>query len=278
MNKTTLEQNIRKQAGNFLYTYIKESEISKFPRIIQQKRLGQIRYLKALATQVAGVNTDDIYGWIKEELAAVYKPIDGKTATGAGILYKMAYGIPVQGKNYKGASKISGCRGIGATEVQGITVNGNAYTLDTDTGIFTNETKGYQLQTSPIYTSGNLSNAYVQDSKAGVCLTSNYDALNQQFLLAGTGNTAGDLSWAQTTMNVCQNIQTMLPQITNLITSLATMLSGVTPQQIAVNQVADGWVEPQSGVSSASISPWILAGLALGGVYLTTKDKKGANR
>lgn len=277
MNKSKLEAEIRKQAGNFLYTFIDEKEAERYPAIIQRKRLGQIKYLKALATSTTGVNTDDIYGWIKSELANVYKPIDGKTASGRGILYKMAYGQPAQGKYYRGGSKMSG---IGATPVNSITVDGNAYTLNPDTGIFTNETKGYQLKTSPIYDNNELSNAFAQDANSGVCLTSNYDELNKKFSLAGTGNSAGDLTWTQTAMNICQNVQTMLPYITNLVTSLATMLSGVNPQQITVNEVADGWVDNQSGslISSASVSPWLLAGLVLGGVYLTSKDKKGARR
>lgn len=272
MSKATVEANFRKQAGNFLYVYIPELSIKAFPRVIQQKRDGQLKYIRAYAATTVGVTEDDVYGWIEDELRTVYKIPSNEKYAGTYILDQLAKGKPVQGKNYK-----TGITGINGPEVTGITVDGNRYSFDSETGLFYNETRGYQLQTSPIYTNEVLSNGFAQDTKAGTALTVNYNAQTGKFTPSGTGDSSGNLSWAQNTMNICQNIQAILPQIVNLVKSLAVEFSGVNPQQVAVNQVADGWVTPVdiSSNYSASLSPWILAGLLLGGVVLSAKDKKG---
>ena len=285
-DKNELKQLFIRTAGNYLYCYIATEDLKYFPAIVARKREGQLRYIKAMATVVSGVNEADIYSWIEEGMASVYADVKNPktgayvTASPESALYYLAQGKPLAGKQ-QGA--------IGATT--GLSFKG--YELDATTGLVTNPATGSKLYPSPIYTEGKLSGATWLNQTGKEALTAQFTQ-GKGFTAQAVGNYDGQLlspdgssQKSQQALNVLQNINTMLPLITNIITSISGVvasftqeLSGVTPSQISVNQVNDGWVYPSGsdGLATAGMGTgvWLLAGALLGGIYLTGKDKKGA--
>lgn len=85
MTKQELETRIRRQAGDLIYCWIYDSDIQylgKNANAIISKRNKQLAYLKGLAYGTVGVNEDDIYAWILDEIKNTYQQIKNP-ATGS---------------------------------------------------------------------------------------------------------------------------------------------------------------------------------------------------
>jgi len=296
---TNVEQNIRSQAANFLYTFMDDSEITqalagRYRYIVTQKKYAQLRYLKATAVS-SNHSMDELVGWIRDEMADVYSeqknPTTGRyaTATPRLILYHLAEGRPAGGKdwNLQSAGKI-GELSLDQKQALYNTVN-SEFNINWNTGDAMNKSTGGSLPSIKNYYNGSLfSKEYIAGENQQAFGLKYSDRLqkwsldyvtNQNGSFNGTPSTDyASVNAAQKTLNVLQTVNAMLPQICNLVRSLRDFLKQDGDQQtnwsdIKIDQKTDGWYDA-SASSNASISPWLLAGIALGGIALTSKDLK----
>lgn len=285
--RSTLEPKVRKFCSNMIYIFIADSVMSpqyfgKHYAAIANKRDQQIRYLVGLGTEAAmGSNSlDTMRSWIRDEIAKTYKPLYNpksgreETATPELILYHLSQGNEVNGINWT-----EGIYGIGSAPK---TDFGGGVTINTETGDFyKNGTLVSEDNLLYSYTrGGKRGTASFFDAETGKTYTakfkskkgfSAYSVSNKEGSISKVGG--GLLGLADNSM--WENIYDLLGQIGELVSAIASKLSGVSAESLSPAQLADGWMtDPnEAGTDWATILLVGAGALAVGSML--GKGSKG---
>lgn len=295
MTRTELETKVRKYCANMIYIFIPDATLKagvfgKHTNGIYNKRSRQIRYLTGLSTEagMAG-NLDSIREWVRDEIAKVYEPLYDprtkqlETATPELVLYHLAQGDEINGMNWE-----AGMYGIGSTKTvefgDGVTIN--------NSGTFS--LNGSELPTSSerydtIYTwkkNGTLKTAALYDKQTG----QTYTAKNSKngWYAYSNADSAGNVTKVKSMtklsasdLDLWENINNILGNIQDILSTFAAWLSGETSQSLSPSQLEDGWMEDAS-TAEADWSTLLLVGagaLAVGAIVGGNKKKsKTANK
>ena len=290
MTRSQLETQVRKFCANMIYIFIPDTTLSsgvfgKHTNAIYNKRSKQIRYITGLSTEAGMAGSlDTIREWIRDEIANTYAPLynpntkRNETATPELILYHLAQGDEINGINWS-----AGVYGIGSTKTvefgSGITVNQNGtFSLNGtelptaseryDT-IYTWKKNG-TLKTAALYDKETKQTYTAKNSKKGWYAYSNADAAgNVTKVKSTTKLSASDL-------DLWENINNILGNIQDILSTFAAWLSGETSQSLSPSQLADGWMEDAS-TAEVDWSTLLLVGagaLAVGAVVGGGKKTK----
>lgn len=285
MNRSDFEKKVRKFCTNMIYIFIPDKTLQsgafgKHTNKIYAKRQSQINYLVGLST-AAGMagNLDPVREWIKDEMAKTYEPLydprtgKNETATPELIIYHLSQGDAVNGINWS-----AGIYGIGKTVTNDFGSNGmqvnsdgtfsqNGQTLSTNNIIRTWNKKG-TVKTAAYFDGTNTYTAKYSKSKGWYAYSTSNQAGNVTKVGGGTLTAANGDFW--------ENINNILGQLNELVSTFASWLSGETAQSLSPSQLEDGWMEPESSSSDSGLASIALIGagaLALG-VIAGGKKKK----
>lgn len=274
---SAIDNKLRKQAANCLYCFIENNELTKknfgrFLPYVAAKRDAQLRYLKGLAVANATNREYLLNDLIKQEIINIYG------MTPKQVIYQLANGNSVKGLNW--AEGIYGCKvgeanpSFGNLMVGGI--NTNRYQLDTVNGICTDTITGKTLAGTSVYGKKGLESVSYFDAANNVTLQANYKkgAYTAYSVSDGTNTLKTDgKALTQFDGELWTNIANVLGQIKDLISSLATYLSGETAQTLSPAQVADGWYTEESSSSGLTTAALLGGGLLLGATILGADGK-----
>lgn len=287
MTKEQLEKRIRKQAGDLIYCWLRDSDkqyLGKNANVLLDKRDRQVAYLKGLAYAVSGASEEDIYAWILDEIKNTYQQIKNpatgqwENATPRLIIAALMVGETVKGKNWK--KGIYGVQPqnakVGITDMTGLSL-GNLTSGNYDV-VDTSWSKSYSV--GNIYPNYDFSVSSYKPASVSLVDTS-YSYVNNFKLNTTTGKydlatvsngsetitTDGtQLSWKD--QPLWDNIANCAANIQGLINGMAEFLSGLTAADALVPaQVNDGWVAP-SGAVPGSTNAGVSTGLLIGGALL----------
>ena len=303
MNVT--QESIKKQAGDFLYTFILEKELTvknygTYLPMVKAKRTAQSAYLWALAAQLPGdqdTNYIKMKNWVAEGIAEYYEPLKNpntgrlQDATPRLVLYYLALGRPCGGKNWKkgvfGKDAAADASLYTPTEQKNILQDLGVELTKDDYALVRPAASGVTLQDQgPVFYDGQIigrdvivknGQEYVYDIALG------YDDKGKTTLkaasdISGIMGSGGGTDWGGTILNCMQIIAQMIPVIVNGVKSIkmldnAQSMSGVNPYNVAPNQTRDGWATT-STASLASGAGLLIGGLAIGGYMLMHNDEK----
>ena len=294
MTKQELETRIRRQAGDLIYCWIYDSDIQylgKNANAIISKRNKQLAYLKGLAYGTVGVNEDDIYAWILDEIAKTYQKIKNpatmqyESATPRLIIAALMLGETVKGKNW--TNGVYGCK-VGNTDLtqsKATIIGGGAPMVQLNgTTSFNLTGSQYDSQMTFDFSKSTSEPAMISTidklNKTVNNWTLNTETGDYEFATVSNGVTT--LSANKTQVSASQqdlwaNITNACQQIQGLISSFAEFLSGISaPEALTPVQVKDGWVEPEpesSGLLTSSAG-LILGGSLIASAFLLNNDKK----
>lgn len=294
MTKQELETRIRRQAGDLIYCWIYDSDIrylGKNANAIISKRNKQLAYLKGLAYGTVGVNEDDIYAWILDEIAKTYQQIKNpatmqyETASPRLIIAALMLGETVKGKNW--SNGVYGCK-VGNTDLtqsKATIIGGRAPMVQLNgTTSFNLTGNQYDSQMTFDFSKSTSEPAMISTidklNKTVNNWTLNTETGDYDFSTVSNGVTT--LSANKTQVSASQqdlwaNITNACQQIQGLISSFAEFLSGISaPEALTPVQVKDGWVEPEpesSGLLTSSTG-LILGGSLIASAFLLNSDKK----
>lgn len=276
-----IEDALRKNAANCLYTFLPDKYITaknfgQFVNYVKDKKYRQLRYINGLATVHFAKNLDYVYhDLIEKELYNVYK------LTPAEIFEKLGDGESVKGINW--SEGVYGCIGdvTDPSSFGNLTignVNTNRYSLDTVNGICTDTITGQQIAGTPVYGKKGLESVSFYDQANNVTLQANYKKGAYKAYSVSDGTQTVKTNGKAITQydgELWTNILNVLAEVKDLISGLATMLSGETAQSLSPAQVADGWYEPASSSTNSGLTTAALlgGGLLLGATILGADGK-----
>lgn len=276
---SAIDNKLRKQAGNCLYCFINDDELTernfgKYLRYVQAKRDAQLRYIKGLSVAYATSREHLLSNVVYNEIKAIYGMSPKQ------VIYQLANGNAVRGLNW--SQGIYG--GIGSVDPSSFgnltvgTINTNRYALDTVNGICTDTITGQQITGTPVYGKKGLESVSFFDNANNVTLQANYSKGKYSAYSVSDGNTTlktNGKSITQYDGELWTNISNVLGELKDLISNLASMLSGETAQSLSPAQVADGWYEPESSSTNSGLTTAALlgGGLLLGATILGADGK-----
>lgn len=288
--RSSLETKVRKFCSNMIYCFIAESALKpqyfgKHLEAIKKKREAQLKYLRGLATE-AGMAGDltPIMEWIRDEIAKTYKPLydprtgRNETATPELILYALSQGNEVNGINWS-----EGIYGIGSTPK---TDFGGGVTINTETGDF--------YKNGNLISENNLLYSYTRGGKRGTA--SYYDkesgktylakfSSKQGFSAYSVSNSYGEvnkvggglLTLAQG--DIWENIYDLLGQVGELVSMIASKLSGESAESLSPAQLQDGWMtDPKEAGTDWATLLLVGAGALAVGSMLGKGKKSGKTK
>lgn len=273
---------LKKQASNFIYAYIEDSDLNsgvfgKYSYVLAQKKKAELAYLKALST-LWGVDRTELLEIINQGLKETYRELKTPTgfyqeATAKLILYNLALGNPIKGINWqKGIFGVSEASENFTKNISGVTVNNP---MKGDLKL----TSGGILYGNDIYDGGKLVGKTYYDSKGNAAYSSLYDANTNTFDLSTVTTKEAvtfakngkilkneDLGYWNNVCNVMTIVSDFVQQLINLLTG------GINAQTITPVQSTDGWYE-KSSTPSIGTAGLVAAGLIVGGIVLSNQDK-----
>lgn len=284
--RSTLETKVRKFCSNMIYIFIPEQSLKreyfgKHLNAIAAKRESQIKYLRGLAVE-AGMAGDltPIVEWIRDEISKTYQPLydprtgRNETATPELILYNLSQGNEVNGINWS-----EGIYGIGSTPK---TDFGGGVTINTETGDF--------YKNGSLISEDNLLYSYTRGGKRGTA--SYFDAETGKTYTAKFKNKKGFSAYSVSDNTgtitkvgggllklsdneLWENIYDLLGQVSELVSTIASRLSGESAESLSPSQLADGWMtDPkEAGTDWATILLVGAGALAVGSML--GKGSKG---
>lgn len=274
---SAIDNKLRKQAANCLYCFIEDDELTRYNfgnylPYVAAKRDAQLRYIKGLAVANATSRKYLLDDLVYNELKSIYG------MTPKQVIYQLANGNSVKGINW--AEGIYGCIGkIDPSSFGNLTVgsiNTNRYSLDTVNGICTDTITGKTLTGTPVFGKKGLESVSYFDADNKVTLQANFNKGKYAAYTVSDGtNTLKTNGSALTQLDgeLWTNIFNVLGQIKDLISTLATDLSGETAQTLSPAQVADGWYEKQDNSGSITTAALLGGGLLLGATILGADGK-----
>lgn len=284
-------EQLRNAASNLIYAWISENNLkyfsSKYSSIIARKRAYQLKFMANIARQ-ANVAGNEVTAYVEQCVKNIY----GIAPT--EIVYQLAQGKTVAGRNWK-----RGIYGIGELTTGTTTFDGSDYTVNAETGDIElngkNMTKRrrcntYQTEYVQTYdANGNLKtdkgSVYLEgktyyDKNTGKSYSSvlNDETGKYEVRCVTDGDTRIASDGSKLGADACtffENAQDFITIIGNFLKNILAMfqITTITAEDIAVNQVDDGF-EPEidSGLSKASIG--IIGGVALLALLAADKNKK----
>lgn len=277
---SAIDNKLRKQAANCLYCFIEDNELNarnfgRYLRYVTAKRNSQLAYIKGLAVANATNREYLLNSVIYNELKAIYG------MTPKQVIVELANGNSVKGLNW--SEGVYGCIGD-VTDPSSFgnliigNVNTNRYSLDTVNGICTDTITGTQIKGTPVYGKKGLESVSFYDQANNVTLQANFKkGAYKAYSVSDGTNTLKTNGKALTQYDgeMWTNILNVLAEVKDLISGLATMLSGETAQSLSPAQVADGWYEPASSSTNSGLTTAALlgGGLLLGATILGADGK-----
>lgn len=298
MALTDYKKYFTDQAADYLYIFIRSEYLTsnryfgRYTSRIAEKQQMQRNYIEGLiaanrptlSQSQKQSDFNQVKTWVRDALANTYKPMKNPTtgkmedASPESMLYYLSQGYNIAGKNWK--QGVYGGDDRGVSEVDGLGVN-------PDTGAvfrLSSAASAQGLTQQMVYNAGKKEQVLVLDRMKNTAYTvakaqndggKSWAFVNKTLGNGTTTNLATGETRMQNVLTVFENINAMLPQITNLITSIATSLSGVDPTKIAPSQTADGWVDKASDNSGLVTTAALAAGvLLIGKVVVDPKQKK----
>ena len=281
---TQQKQQLYNSATNLIYAWIAKKDLAYFPQpyrdIITRKRAYQLRFMTTIAQQ-AGDAYSEVTKFVQDSIIQIYG------MTPAQVIYKLAAGETVGGKNWK-----QGIYGIGFTPS---TVYSNtAYTVNPDTGdvllngkVVTKKKKNNTYCTA--YTYGNDGNkigkgdVYLEgktyyDKKTNKTYSTTLNDETGKYMVGLESD--GNITIASDGTEVppdksslfenSQVLVTFFTKLFELITNLFK-IDTVSSSDIQINQVEDGF-EPYQSQSTSKASVGLIGGAVLLALLASNKE------
>lgn len=283
------EVGLRKAASNCIYCYLESEDLTtkmfgRYLPYVKAKRDQQLKYIKGLCAVDFERNRDRVFAVITDEIKRIYgkAPLD--------VLAALSKGYTVKGLNwsegiYGGIGDVVNPSSFGNLAIGN--TNSSRYSLDTSTGICTDTITGQTIKGTPTYSLSGLSSMSYYDAENGVTLQANYKKGSYNAYSVSDGiNTLKTNGKAITKLDgeFWTNVINVLGEVKELISGIASTLSGVSAQSLSPAQVADGWYAPVSEVnsgnsgSSALTTAALLGGGLLLGATILGSDGKPARK
>lgn len=280
---SAIDNKLRKQAGNCLYCFIEDNELNqrnfgRYLKCVTAKRNSQLNYIKGLAVANATTREYLLNDIVKNELIKIYG------MTPKQVIYQLANGNAVKGLNWEAG--VYGCIGettdpssFGNLLVGG--VNSNRYSLDTANGTCIDTITGKVLTATPTYGKKGLENVSYFDADNNITLQANFKKGEYKAYSVSDGTNTlktNGKALTQSDGELWTNINNVLGQLKELISSIATYLSGETAASLSPAQVADGWYTEESSTGSGLTTAALLGGGLLLGATILGADGKPAKQ